>query len=172
MIILLTAALALQAAPSQPATPPPPACTSPEHRAFDFWVGEWDVYPAGSDKLAAHSKIERLYGGCAIRENWMPLSGAAGGSLSSYATDDRRWRQTWVDGSNSRVDFVGGLVGDKMVLVGDWKGVNGPGKDAMIRMTYSRNADGSVRQLGEQSLDFGVSWGPNFDFTYRPGKAH
>jgi hypothetical protein len=40
-------------------------------------------------------------------------------------------------------------------------------QDAIIRMTYSRNADGSVRQLGEQSTDFGATWSPNFDFTYR-----
>lgn len=58
-----------------------------------------------------------------------------------------------------------------MVLVGNWKGVNGPGKDAIIRMSYSKNADGSVRQLGEQSTDHGLSWQPNFDFTYRPAKA-
>ncbi len=82
------------------------------------------------------------------------------------------WRQTWVDASNSRVDFVGGLVDGKMVLVGDWKGVNGPGKDAIIRMTYSKNGDGSVRQHGEQSTDHGLTWSTNFDFTYHPkGKA-
>ena len=33
------------------------------------------------------------------------------------------------------------------------QGVLGPGKDALIRMTYSKNADGSVRQHGEQSTD-------------------
>ena len=55
-----------------------------------------------------------------------------------------------------------------MVLVGDWKGVNGPGKDAIIRMTYSKNADGSVRQHGEQSTDHGLTWSTNFDFTYHP----
>jgi len=35
-------------------------------------------------------------------------------------------------------------------------------------MTYSRNADGSVRQHGEQSTDEGKSWSTNFDFTYHP----
>lgn len=164
--------LALQAAQSaaSPPPPPPPACAGPEHGQFDFWVGDWDVAPTGASQLVAHSKIEKLYAGCAVRENWMPLRGAGGGSLNNYVTSDKRWHQTWVDSSNARVDFVGGLVGDKMVLVGDWKGVNGPGKDAIIRMTYSKNADGSVRQLGEQSTDHGLSWQPSFDFTYRPAK--
>ena len=150
---------------SQPA-PPPPACAGPEHNQFDFWVGEWTVTPTGKTNVVASSLIEKLYGNCAVRENWMPLKGTPGGSLNSYA--DGRWRQTWVDSSNSRVDFVGGLANGKMVLTGDWKGVNGPGKDAIIRMSYSKNADGSVRQHGEQSTDYGLTWSTNFDFTYHP----
>src|SRR4051812_25646929 len=96
IFLALLAALAVPAAsPAQtsaPAAPPtksasPPPCASAQHRAFDFWVGSWDVYPAGSDMLIAHSLIERLYGGCAIRENWMPLKGSGGGSLSAFVPD-------------------------------------------------------------------------------------
>lgn len=158
---------------TQPAAappPPPPACEGAEHKQFDFWVGDWDVTPTGAKQLVAHSKIEKLYGGCAVRENWMPVKGTGGGSLNNFVKEDGRWHQTWLDSTNSRVDFVGGLVGEKMVLVGDWKGVNGPGKDAIIRMSYSKNSDGSVRQLGEQSTDHGLSWQPNFDFTYHSAK--
>ena len=157
-----TLALLLIQAP----TSPPPACAGPEHRQFDFWVGEWTVTQTGKTDIVASSLIEKLYGGCAVRENWMPLKGSPGGSLNNYY--DGRWRQTWVDGANSRVDFVGGLVDGKMVLAGDWKGVLGPGKDALIRMTYSKSIDGSVRQHGEQSTDQGKNWSTNFDFTYHP----
>jgi hypothetical protein len=163
-MIPILAFLLVQAQPA-----PPPACTAAEHRQFDFWIGEWTVTPTGKDKIVATSLIEKLYGGCAIRENWMPLAGTAGGSLNNYY--EGRWRQTWVDAANSRVDFVGGLVDGKMVLAGLWKGVLGPGKDALIRMTYSKNADGSVRQHGEQSTDAGKTWSTNFDFTYRPKRA-
>jgi hypothetical protein len=34
-------------------------------------------------------------------------------------------------------------------------------------MSYSRNADGSVRQFGEVSPDGGATWTTSFDFTYR-----
>src|SRR4051812_40803361 len=85
--------------------PPPSPCASSDHRAFDFWVGSWDVTPNGSEKLVAHSLIERLYGGCAIRENWMPLKGTGGGSLSSWVPEEKAWRQAWVDSSGARVDF-------------------------------------------------------------------
>ncbi|WP_114953114.1 hypothetical protein [Sphingosinicella terrae] len=76
--------------PAAAVPPPPPACESPEHRQFDFWVGRWDVYPTGTDRLVAHSLIEKLYGGCAIRENWMPLGRTGGGSLNAWRPAERR----------------------------------------------------------------------------------
>lgn len=166
-------ALALLGAPSAVlAAPPPPPCAAPEFRQFDFWVGRWDVYPTGQEKMVAHSLIERLYGGCAIRENWMPLqSGGDGGSLNNYVPGDPGWRQTWLDASGARVEFRGGWDGKAMVLTGMWAGVLGPGKDALVRMTYTKGADGSVRQFGEASTDGGKSWATNFDLTYRPASG-
>jgi len=165
----MVAILLLLAQAVSPPVPPPPACTAAEHRQFDFWVGEWTVTPTGKPNTVANSVIENLYGGCVIRENWMPLKGTPGGSLNNYA--DGRWHQTWVDSSNARVEFAGGLAGGEMVLLGYWKDVNGPGQSALIRMTYSKNSDGSVRQHGEQSTDHGLTWSTNFDFTYHPKAA-
>lgn len=146
----------------------PPTCSAPEYRQFDFWLGEWDVFPTGKANQVASSRIEKLYGGCAVRENWMPKSNPGGGSLNGFDSHDRLWHQTWIDNSGTRVEFSGGLVGRDMILTGLWRDLLGPGKDALVRMTYSPAADGSVRQLGEQSVDFGRSWQPSFDFTYRP----
>jgi hypothetical protein len=144
-----------------PSPPPPPACAAPEHRQFDFWVGRWDVYPTGTERLVAHSLIERLYGDCVIRENWSPLRGGGGSSLNTWRPHQRRWRQLWADSSNSWVEFVGGMEGEAMVLTaGDGATRN--------RMTYTREAQGAVRQLVEQSTDGGASWTPQYDFTYRP----
>ena len=145
---------------------PPRACTRPEHRQFDFWVGYWDVYVTGKpEKKVANSLIERLYDGCTIRENWRSAS-STGGSLNMYDPADKRWHQTWHDSSNSRAEFDGGLVDGKMVLTGYWRGVLGPG-DALMRIEYIPNVDGSVLQKGDQSADHGLTWKPNFDFTYR-----
>ena len=170
---LVTSGALAQASPPTPAPAPPPGppsgCTAAQDRAFDFWVGSWDVTPTGAEKLVAHSLIERLYAGCAIRENWMPLkAGGDGGSLSSYVPEEKGWRQTWVDSSGARVDFKGGMAGDAMVLTGWWPNVIGPGKGALVRMTYTRLAGGAVRQKGDTSIDQGKSWQPRFDFTYRP----
>lgn len=159
-----------QAAPAAPPAPPAP-CAGAAHAALDFWVGEWDVFAAGTDRHVATSRIERLHG-CVIREQWMPLSGAGGSSLSHYDPARRAWRQLWLDGNGSRVEFEGGPVGDTVVLTGLWPNVGGPGRDALIRMTYSRLGDGAVRQHGEMSVDWGLSWQPSFSFDYRPRRAN
>ena len=138
-------------------------CAAPEYHQFDFWAGRWDVYNRVG-KLVAHSLIEPVYG-CGIRENWMPLNKQPGGSLSIYVPEKKRWEQFWIDSSGSRAFFTGGWNGSAMVITGRW------GRP-LVRMTYSKNADGSVRQFGQQSTDDGKTWKPAFDFTYRPSAAH
>lgn len=174
MSITLAALLLVQDAAQ--ATPPAPpsqrGCVSEEQQAFDFWVGEWEVTPNGDGAAkVADSKIEKIYAGCAIRENWMPLTNPGGGSLNSLRPDGL-WHQRWVGSGGETVDFIGGPVGEGvMVLQGYWKNGAGPDTNPLIRMTYTLNEDGSVRQHGEQSLDHGLTWGPSFDFIYRPKAA-
>lgn len=145
-------------------------CADARYRQFDFWIGKWDVRANGKPAIVAHSLIEKLYGGCAIRENWMPLARTGGGSLSGYDGATGKWRQAWIDSSGTRVDFTGGYDGDQMVITGLWRGIGGPGKDGLVRMSYSRQPGGGVRQLGEVSFDDGKSWAPSFDFIYSPSR--
>lgn len=166
---LLTSGGAAQTPSAPPApAPSPPACASAEHRAFDFWIGRWDVYRTDSNALVAHSLIERMYDGCAIRENWMPHGRAGGGSLSTWDPAARRWRQTWVDSANTYAAFEGGIVDGAMVLTGRWLGYNGPGRDVLARMTYSRQATGAVLQRVEVSNDEGRTWTLGAALLYRP----
>ena len=140
-------------APAAAATPAP--CADPAYRQFDFWVGRWDVSPTGRDQVVAQSLIERVYNGCGVRENWMPRNHQDGGSLNLYLPYEKAWRQTW--------------TGRAMVLTGDWPGADG--RPNLTRMTFTPNADGSVRQAGESSSDGGRTWKPSFDFTYRPARS-
>jgi hypothetical protein len=149
---------------------PVPGCDTPESHQLDFWVGRWEVRPNGVDKIVAHSLVEKKYHGCAVRENWMPLGqevAGGGGSLSLYDPRLKRWRQTWVDSSGTRVDFDGGFANGVMTITGTWGDFAGPGKDALVRMSYQQRPDGQVRQLGEASSDGGKTWQPAFDFLYR-----
>lgn len=166
LIAALAAAQGGSAAPAAAAATPSAAaaCTSAEHRQFDFWVGRWDVY-GRKGKLQAHSLIEKLYDGCGIRENWMPLAGSGGGSLNIYLPGEKHWEQFWIDSQGSRALFVGGWNGKAIVIQGKWGG-------PLVRISYSRNEDGSVRQFGEQSTDEGKTWATSFDLTYRPAAGH
>ncbi len=168
MLLSVVIAVAVQAAPATSA--PPPACETAEHKQFDFWVGRWDVYRSDTNQLVARSLIEKLYGGCAIRENWMPLSGfGAGGSLNSYRPDEKRWRQVYTGAFNGWAEYSGGMVGDAMVITGTQAMPNG--SRTPVRITYKPGAQGSVLQIGEQSADGGKTWALNYHFTYRPAST-
>jgi hypothetical protein len=161
-------AAALAAPAAQPTTPAPPPCDSAEHRQLDFWLGRWEVYRPDTGKLVAHSLIEKLYGGCAVRENWMPLQGTGGGSLNSYRPDEKKWRQVWTDSGNNLNDYAGGLENGVMILTGITHPASGPA--APIRMTYEAKADGTVVQTGYRSADGGKSWQLQYQFVYRRSK--
>ena len=124
MIKLLYPILLMQASASSPPVaempppPPPSPCASEAHDGFDLWVGEWDVFPNGKDTQVGTSRIERMSGGCAIRETWMPFKGAGGTSVSLFNPVSGRWEQMWVGSDGRRVDFAGGVVEGKMVLSG------------------------------------------------------
>ena len=168
-ILALIAQQAAQVPPTEPTPPhpaPAPACTSELHGQFDFWVGEWDVEPNGRDTLVAHSRIEKKHGGCAIVETWMPLRGLGGTSLNHVDPQTGIWHQKWVGSAPGAVEFTGGLTDGTMVLTGNWPSPNAPHQ--LIRMSYTPNEDGSVRQHGEASTDHGLTWQTSFDFIYRP----
>src|SRR6185295_10450119 len=99
-------------APNPTPAPAPAAspCTSAESTQFDFWVGEWDVRDA-SGRIAGHSRVSKILGGCVIYEEWTGLGdgkGFDGESFSSYRPSEAGWRQTWVDNAGKHVDLRGG----------------------------------------------------------------
>jgi len=143
---------------AQTPTPPPPACQSAEYRQFDFWIGEWEVFLPGGKK-AGDSRIETIAAGCALLENWSGNGGFSGKSLNSYDSEDKRWHQSWVDSSGSRLELAGSYADKRMVLS------SGSGA-AMQRIAWSLNDDGSVRQLWESSADGGKTWTVQFDGKY------
>ena len=171
MLLSIVAAFALQTSGETPAQAPaaaavPPVCDETVHAGFDFWVGEWDVFPAGRDSKVGNSRIERQHAGCAVIENWMPLRGGGGSSLNHVDPSTGLWHQKWVGSAPGAVEFVGGPVSGGMVLMGNWPTPRA--RHQLIRMTYTANEDGSVRQHGEASTDHGLSWQTAFDFLYRP----
>lgn len=162
--------IALLALALQTAAPPPVDCSDADHSAFNFWLGEWDVSPTGTDTVVARSTISSAAGGCAIEENYHQTVGP-GGVAASYhgssfsvfdAANGGIWRQFYVDSGGSVTAFEGGLQDGGMVL-------DAPGAPGVIqRMTVAPQPDGSVRQWGRTSRDGGATWSSGgYDFTYR-----
>jgi hypothetical protein len=166
--VLMFAALPFAAAPSpaaaQAGAPQAPACSAPEHRQFDFWLGDWQVEVPG--KPANKSRITRLFGACGLREEYWAGGGRyEGSSFNVYDATRKVWHQTWVDNQGGLLALEGGLRGASMVLEGEQPGPQG-GKQTN-RITWTPNADGTVRQLWEISTDAGKSWTTAFDGLYR-----
>lgn len=164
--VLFLAAFSTVTLPAQtpaPAAPPPPA---PVNHDFDFWLGEWNVTtPDG--KPAGTSRIESMANGHGLLENWTGDPAAGGGngkSLNAYNAARGQWQQFWVGAGGGVLELAGGLVAGKMVLSGSH---DVRGHVLHERITWTPNADGTVRQFWEQSRDGGVNWTPVFDGLYK-----
>ena len=152
------------------AAPAPSGCNTAESRQFDFWIGNWDVARAQAPgKKIANSRIEKLYAGCAVRENWMPLRpNVGGGSLNAYDQVQKKWRQFWIDSDGGIIEFSGDWNGKTMVLEGP---ISQPGQPPQTkRMTFTPRADGSVEQVGQTSSD-GKVWAPEYDLIYKRSRS-
>jgi hypothetical protein len=160
--------LALLPAPLPAQQPPaarPPACTSSEHRQFDFWIGDWDVtLPNG--KHAGTNTIRPILGGCVLQENWTGAGGLTGTSYNIYDRNSRRWHQTWVDDQGSLLELNGGFADGRMVLSGEQEAEDSMGV-SIQRITWTPTGSDQVRQLWESSTDGGKTWTVQFDGRYR-----
>ena len=164
----IAAALSVPAVAGQTAAAAPPAtCASAQNRQFDFWLGQWEVTnPSG--QLAGRSRIESILGGCVLLENWDSPGGVSGKSFNLFNAATGQWEQFWVDNSGSRLHLVGGMQDGNMVLQGVQDQADArTGVKQRERITWTANADGSVRQHWETSTDDGKTWKTSFDGSYR-----
>lgn len=162
LLLSLCASTAL--AQNQPA---PPTCDAPEHRAFDFWIGEWDVYQAGADTLVGRSSIRSEDRGCVITEYFTSLGAPySGHSLNLYDRVTGHWEQFWVDSTGEVTRFVGDAFEGGMRLTDPANITARSPTPVHTRMTFTNNPDGSVRQHGEVSAD-GAAWETRYDLIYR-----
>jgi hypothetical protein len=171
LLALAVGARADEAAKSSPpstsasaaeAKPGPPPCSTPEHRAFDFWLGAWRVErPDG--QLAGHNTISAILDGCALLEQWEGASGFRGTSLNAWDAGAKRWRQTWMDASGGVLLLEGGLENGAMVMRGVTRDAQGEQRE---RITWTPLAGGRVKQHWEQSRDGGGTWSDAFVGIY------
>ena len=150
-----------------PASPPSatPGCTGPEHRQFDFWLGDWDVYGGSGDRVVGHNHIERSGNGCWLVERWRSAAGNDGTSLNAWDAHYRVWRQVWVGADGVVLRLEGGLQDGAMVMIGELPAP--AGGTQRQRISWTPRPDGSVIQRWETSDDEGKTWAVSFLGHYR-----
>lgn len=157
---------AAENAPPATPTPPPPACATDDHRAFDFWIGTWDVTAKSQAVATAVNKITMQHRGCVIREEYATKGGYTGMSMSFYDAAQKKWHQTWM-GLDGNALYIEGGLNDAGAMVLSNKNTPYYVEGTPInRVTWTPNEDGSVRQHWQASQDGGKSWTDVFDGLY------
>ena len=143
-------------------------CCTEIHAQFDFWEGEWTVTnPDGS--AAGKNSIDKIQGNCILRENWTSAKGNfTGTSYNFYNAQKQQWEQIWVDNQGSNLHLKGHRKGSQMILRTD-DAKNQAGKMFYHQVTWTKNEDGSVRQLWETFTE-GQDVVVAFDGLYKKSK--
>jgi len=129
-----------------------------DSHAFDFWIGEWDVFDPQGAQVGTND-ITALFAGRSaggmLHEHWHGRGGVEGHSLNAYDADRGCWHQTWMDSTGGVLLLDGGMRDGALVL-----------EAAGERITWTSDGD-EVRQVWESSGDDGATWTVAFDGRYR-----
>ena len=148
-----------------------PCRYAPEHRQFDFWIGEWSVTKAKDESPAGDSRIELSLGDCVIVENWTSKNTTyAGKSYNVYNTDAKRWEQFWVDNSAGMIHFIGSLKDGAMDFYTE-DVVQPDGTTYKRHLRFFPLGPDKVHQYSQGSTDHGKTWTDEYDFIYTRKKT-
>lgn len=148
-----------------------PCLRNPAYRKFDFWIGEWDVFPTGNPPApgapVSQSSIQLIADGCVILENYTSVTGYTGKSFNLWDAAKGRWQQTYIDNQGSLLEVYGQFRDDGNLY---FEGPSQPpGSTGTLenRLTFFNLGEGGIRQVWEQSRDGGKTFTTVFDGTYR-----
>lgn len=157
-MIVLLAALAQAAAPAP--------CSTAQHHALDFWIGDWDVTNRAETKFFGTNRVTSEERGCLIHEYWTSKAGETGQSMNFVDDTTRKWVHVWV-GEGTTYRFEGNPVpGGNLVLHGDNR-IPGTADIVKWEATWSKEPDRRVRKLWRMSKDGGATWTVFLDGWYR-----
>jgi tetratricopeptide (TPR) repeat protein len=142
-----------------------PCMFDPHAREFDFWAGEWDVYPTGTKTLVGQSVVQIISGGCALLENWTSPA-STGKSINYIDPVTNKWKQAWAGSYAAGIqEFVNGEYNDSaMRFVFEYKDARG--QRIIGRFIFYNEGPNQVRQFNETSADNGKTWTTSYNFTY------
>lgn len=144
-----------------------PCMYSAEARQFDFWLGEWDVFPSqappGQGSKAGDSRIDRISEGCGLLENWSTVGGN-GKSINYYDASTGKWYQHWIGSGGGALRYEGIFKDNAIHFEG--LTTRKDGTKVLNKLTFFKMDENTVRQLAEISSDGGKTWTTTYDFRY------
>ncbi len=162
-LIVIADLAAQETAPAAPSPDEPvvEACSGPEFRQFDFWLGHWEVTDTAG-RVVGVNTITAVAGGCGVDEYWQGARGLTGTSVNWYDPQTGKWHQVWV-GPGLYLTLSGGIEDGNMVLAGSRQTPEG---EVIDRITWIPLEDGRVQQVWDTSRDGGETWRVDFDGMY------
>jgi hypothetical protein len=149
-------------------------CSSPEARAFDFWIGDWHIQQKILQedgtwlRFEATTSVSATLDGCAIIEHWEgtvqffwdgmqapePMKGL---SVRAYDPEADRWYIHWMDTRTPRFDgpYAGGFDEGRGEFFREWETPQGR---RLGRIVFSDITPDSVDWELAISNDEGQSW--------------
>lgn len=140
---------------------PAEPCSTADHRAFDFWVGDWNVYSTDGTQLWGTNAVTSELDGCLVQEHWTAAGGFQGRSLNVYDRETGQWHQDWASqvpqAYIGRLRTSGGLDADGVMVL---TGVRPSrfGYTWLDEWTWTETPEGDVIQTGQAYV-------PEFDVT-------
>ncbi len=143
-----------------------PCSDLPAARAFDFWLGDWDVYLFTNPTVkTGFNRITSQSGGCVILESWESQGPHSGMSINYFDPGNGKWKQKWAGSGQDIQEFYDGEYTDG-VMAFKFDGSNPDGSKFIGKLTFTKMPNGDVRQHSESSNDDGKTWSDVYDFIY------
>lgn len=133
------------------------------HRAFDFWIGQWDVFAGGQQ--AGTNSISSILGGCALHEEWASATGGYGESFNYYDPSTGKWYQHWIADNGTFIRFEGEARDGGIYYTAETTNPAN-GQVTLHRFQFTRYEGGDVRQYWETSTDGGQTYSAIWDARY------
>jgi predicted enzyme related to lactoylglutathione lyase len=119
-------------------------CCTENHKQFDFWLGDWEVFNSNGDKVG-ENKIISMQEGCVLQENWVSL-GQTGTSYNFFDKRDSTWNQIYIDNVGTILNLKGRSQNLKMILESDVVKSLKTGVNYFNRITWEKDSLGNVHQ--------------------------
>lgn len=145
-----------------PAGPPP--CQDEAYRAFDFWIGEWNVHtPEG--QLAGINSIQPINGGCGLIERYSANGQPFGQSYNFYDPVREIWTQLWLS-AGLIIRLEGAIDAPGSLTMHGTSTYTAPMQSRSFTGRWTLQDDGTVKQeFWEQDTETG-EWANWFTGIY------